>query len=97
MHVAVGQADETAGDASAGPENHIGVRTAGGAHGLVLQGDLLFRGDLFEALEDGGMVAAAVRQCGAAAELDVAVRPLVHRRIVGGVGYVDDQGGLRME
>ena len=36
MHVAVGEADEGAGDAASGPEYDVGVGAAGGADGLML-------------------------------------------------------------
>ena len=54
----------------------------------MLQRDLLFRGDVLEALDDGRMVAAAVGQCGAAAELDIAMGTLVHGGVVRGVGDI---------
>ena len=63
----------------------------------MLQRDLLFCGDVLEALDDGRMVAAAVCQCGAAAELNIAMGTLVHGGVVRGVGDIHHQGGLRIE
>ena len=36
VHVAVGEADEGAGDAASGPEYDVGVGAAGGTDGLML-------------------------------------------------------------
>src|ERR1043166_3281119 len=50
MHVAVGQADQGAGNSAARPENHIRIGAAGGRLGFVLQFDFFSRRDRLESV-----------------------------------------------
>ncbi len=97
VHVAVGEADEGAGDAAAGPEDDVGVGAAASGHGFVLDVDFFGGGDFFEAGDDFGVVAAAVGEGWAFAEFGVAVLALVHGGVIGGVGDIDDEGGVGFE
>src|SRR5690348_2438206 len=97
MHVAVGQADEGAGDAAAGPKDHVGVGPAGSGGGFVLERDLLVSGNLLDARHHFRVIAPAMSQGGARAHLHVAMLRLVNRRIIGRMRHVHDQCHVRFE
>ncbi len=63
----------------------------------MLDGDAVFFGDIEQPPDDNRVVAGAVRHARAAAELDLAVLPLVDSGRVGGVGDVEDDADIRVE
>ena len=62
----------------------------------MLQRNLFLLGDLFEPIDDVGVITAAVRQRWAVANLDAAMHLLVYGRIIGGVGHIDNDRDVRL-
>jgi len=96
VHAAQWQRNQGAGDALAGMEDLVGVCAGGAAAGFVLDRGFCGFGDLFQALDDEGVVRCAVGESGARAEFDFAMLGGIKARGVGGVGDVEANahGGL---
>ena len=97
MHIAVWEADERRGNAAARPEDHVSIGAAGGRDGFVLKLDLPLARDRFQASHHFGMIGAAVGQGRALADFDISMLGLADRRVIRGVGDVDDQRHVRLE
>ncbi len=97
VHVTIRQADQGAGNSSAGPEDDVGIGAAAGGHGFVLERDFLFIGDLFEQGDDLGVIASAVGERGTLTHLDVAVLCFADGGVVGGMGDIDDECDVGFE
>ena len=97
MHIAVGQADERAGNAAASPENHIGIGAACGADGFVLDRDAGLFSNGLEALDHFRVVAGAMSQGGAFAHAHITMCALVDAGIIRGVRDIHHQGYVRIE
>ena len=85
------------GDAATCPEDRVGVGAAGGGDGFVLQVYLEPLGHLLDSLDDFRVIAVAVGDGGAFADLDVAVLAFVDGGIVGRVGDVHHQRDVRVQ
>ena len=94
MHIAVGETNQSAGDAATRPEDDIGIGAAGGRHGFELKFDFLFFGHTFETFDDLRMVAAAAGDSGPFAEFDVAVLLLIDGGVIRGVGDIDNESAV---
>ena len=63
----------------------------------MLELDLVRRSDVFETLHHLGVIRSAVREGRSLAQFNVAVLRLVHRRIIRGVGNIDDERDVGMQ
>src|SRR4051812_35911172 len=97
MHIAVRKADQSAGNSSAGPEDHICVRSAGGGHGFVLEFNFLLPGHFLDSRDHFPMIAATMCNAWAMPKLDISVLMMVHRRIIGRMGDIDNQRHIGFE
>src|SRR5207248_2936983 len=82
------------GDAATRPENRVGVRAARAGHGFVLDGNFFRRCDFFQAGDNFRMIATAMRERWAAAELHFAMLRLIDGWIVRRVRHVHDKSDV---
>src|SRR5882724_597126 len=97
MHVTVWEANERAGNAATGPENHVGIRAARRRHRLMLEGDFVGFCNLFDPGDYLRMITAAMRERRPAAHSDISMLRLVDRRVIRRVGHIHDQRDIWFE
>src|SRR5690348_5739818 len=97
MHIAIRQADKSAGDTASSPKNRIGIRATRVGHGLVLKWNVLRFSHRFNTRYHLRMIASAMRDSWSPPKFNIAMLSFVDGWVIGCVSHIDDQSNVGFE